>query len=257
MVMKGPPWAHLPSVVVLAVIAAASASAQTADLRGVVRDSVGAPIKDADIGILARHVIARTDGQGRFRLRRLPIGEYELSARRLGYQPVRTNVRIVESDSNSLVIVLHARPLALEGVEVSERAVNQLRNIEDFHRRRIQGLGQFVTREEFPQVSSVADMLRIIPGLRFVNIGAGQWGIRLPATNLYEQHCEPTIWVDGQTARDIEIDDIPVTDIEGIEVYSGPSTTPQRFAPSISRGSCGTIVVWTRPPTPKQRPRKL
>ena len=234
----------------------AAATAQQGIIRGVVRDSLGAPIKDADVGILARHVVARTNGDGRFILRRLPVGEYEISARRLGYQPMRTTVRVVETGMDSVRIVLHARPVQLEGVESSERAISQLRNIEDFHRRRLQGLGQYVTREDFPQVSSVADMLRIIPGLRFVNIGAGQWGIRLPATNLYEQHCEPTIWVDGQTARDIEIDDIPVTDIEGIEVYSGPSTTPQRFAPSVSRGSCGTIVVWTRPPQPKPRPTK-
>jgi hypothetical protein len=57
--------------------------------------------------------------------------------------------------------------------------------------------------------------------------------------------CVPLIWVDGQAAPGLEIDDILATDIHAIELYKGASTTPGQF---VTNGSaqCGTVVVWTR-----------
>ena len=37
-----------------------------------------------------------------------------------------------------------------------------------------------------------------------------------------KRQCTPAIWLDGQEVRDMELDNIPVTDIEGMELYSGP-----------------------------------
>ena len=56
------------------------------------------------------------------------------------------------------------------------------------------------------------------------------------------------IWLDGQEVRDMELDNIPVNDIEGMEIYSGPSTTPMQFSHGWSRTDCGAIVIWTRIP---------
>ena len=39
----------------------------------------------------------------------------------------------------------------------------------------------------------------------------------------------------------------PPGDIEGIELYSGPSSTPMQFASSDGK-TCGTVVIWSRPP---------
>jgi hypothetical protein len=55
------------------------------------------------------------------------------------------------------------------------------------------------------------------------------------------------IWIDGQRAPGMEIDEIPLNDIEGIELYNGPSTTPAEFW-QANGSQCGTIVVWTRLP---------
>ena len=46
----------------------------------------------------------------------------------------------------------------------------------------------------------------------------------------------------------MELDNIPVNDIEGMEVYSGPSETPMQFSHHASRMDCGAIVIWTRIP---------
>jgi hypothetical protein len=45
----------------------------------------------------------------------------------------------------------------------------------------------------------------------------------------------------------MEIDEIPLNDIEGIELYNGPSTTPAEFW-QANGSQCGTIVVWSRLP---------
>jgi hypothetical protein len=57
--------------------------------------------------------------------------------------------------------------------------------------------------------------------------------------------CQPTIWVDGQAAPGMEIDEIRAQDIHGIEIYRGASTTPAQFA-KYGTAQCGTIVVWTK-----------
>jgi hypothetical protein len=55
------------------------------------------------------------------------------------------------------------------------------------------------------------------------------------------------IWIDGQKVPGLEIDDIPLRDVEGMELYNGPATTPMQFSQAQSARNCGTIVVWSRP----------
>ena len=59
------------------------------------------------------------------------------------------------------------------------------------------------------------------------------------------------IWLDGQRAPGMELDDIPAVDVEAMELYRGVSTTPSEFAYPPPR--CGTIVVWTRLPGNAER----
>src|SRR4029077_11906643 len=63
------------------------ASAQRRNLAGIVRDSAGAPIPDADVRIPSAHLLTRTDNAGAFLLPRVDPGQTELSIRRLGYAP--------------------------------------------------------------------------------------------------------------------------------------------------------------------------
>jgi hypothetical protein len=219
-------------------------------LRGVVRDSSGAPIKDADVGILARHLLTRTDAEGRFLMRRVPAGEFEVSVRRLGFEPRLLTVNISGQGTDSLHVVLAPRAQLLGGVEISERERRVWLDLEGFYRRRIRGIGQYVTRDEFRNTGTVTDMLRTVPGLQIVQRRGARRGVRFQSTSLTGGDCMPMIWLDGQKAPRMEVDDVPVHDVEGIELYSGPSTTPQQFSPDNTRNTCGTIVIWSRPPAP-------
>jgi hypothetical protein len=53
--------------------------------------------------------------------------------------------------------------------------------------------------------------------------------------------CPMEVWVDGRPTS-LGIDEVEITSVAAIEVYSGPTFTPAIFG----KGRCGVIVIWTR-----------
>lgn len=238
---------HLYSLFVAGAIALSAAApliAQEGVVRGRVTDSAGVAIPDADVAIVEQHALTRTDAQGRFTFSKLPRGEHEISVRRLGYQPA-TIKAVVGDMAYSYDVTMKPQAATIDGVDVTADLKLRL-GIEDFYRRRARGVGGvFFTRGEIANRNAhrTTDVLRNTPGLRVVSSRNGL-GVRFNG----KRQCTPSIWLDGQEVRDMEIDNIPVTDIEGMEVYSGPASTPMQFSHGWSRTDCGTIVIWTRIP---------
>ena len=101
----------------------AQAQASTGVIRGTVRDSAGTPIVGATLS--ARNVAtnftraATTNSQGAYALPLLPLGSYEVTARVIGYAPVRQTgvaVRLGATADVSLVLVRQA--VTLSAVQV-------------------------------------------------------------------------------------------------------------------------------------------
>jgi hypothetical protein len=233
-----------------------NARAQQAALRGIVTDTGGFPIADADIAIAARRQSAKTNSDGRFFFTRMYSGVVEISIRRLGYEPTKARVKLIEGRVEVIDVILVARPAVLEKIDVSDRARQRL-GIEGFHQRRLQGLGTYVSREEIEKrnTASVSAILRTVPGIRFISIrgNSSAQGVRFNNTSIRQRDCMPMIWLDGQAAPGLEVDDIILPDVEGIELYNGPATTPMQFSQQQNANTCGTIVIWSRPP-PSARP---
>lgn len=228
----------------LLLFAAAPAFGQDGTVRGRILDSAGVAIPDADVAIVSAHQLTRSDAQGRFTFSKLARGQYEVSVRHLGFQP--TTVKAVVGDlSYSYDIVMLAQAATIAGVDVT--ADTRLRlGIEDFYRRRARGMGgAFFVRAEIlaRNAHRTTDVLRNTAGLRVVGRG-----VRFTGSGSAPRGCIPTLWLDGQPVDGMEVDNIAVTDIEGIEVYSGPSETPMQFSHRVSHLDCGTIVIWTRIP---------
>ena len=241
-------------VVAALVIAGASAHAQEVVLRGVVLDTTGAPIPNADVGIVALKRLARTDDSGRFVLADIKAGPVQLSVRRLAFEPRKLEV-VAAAGAEPLRITLVRSLALLDGVHITAGEMRRREQVEEFYRRSASGLGTYITRDEIERRASGApsDLLRTVPGIRFVRTATGGRGARFPTTSISRRDCLPMIWIDGQKAPGLEVDDITLTDIEGLEIYSGPSTTPLQFSQSQGANSCGTIVIWSRPPTRRQR----
>jgi hypothetical protein len=228
-------------------------------LRGVVRDKAGKPIADADVGIVTLRRLVKTDEQGRFTLTKLPGGVIEISIRRLGYEPSKVSASVGAMDPDTLVVTLSENVAILEAVNVNKGEVRQREAIEDYYRRVVRGVGQYITRDQIENRwgGNPSDMLRNTPGIRFIKLPSGGRGVRFPATSINMRDCAPMIWIDGQKAPGLEVDDVTLGDIEGIELYKGASTTPMQFSQSLGgTNSCGTIVIWTRPPQYQRYPKR-
>jgi len=235
--------------VTLMAVSAGSAVAQRTTLSGVVRDSSGAPIPEADVSIASAHLLTRTSSTGAFLLSRVDAGQAELSVRRLGYVPRTLQVDVRAAANDTLVVVLVAQALELPGVAVSDQEKRHMLWIEDFYRRRAKGIGgTYYTRDDIDarHVSRLSDVLRDAPGVRFIRVRGGS-GIRFDSPANMRRDCLPQYWVDGQRVPNVELDDFSARDIEGVELYAGPSSTPSQFSQGAVT-TCGTVVIWSRVP---------
>lgn len=243
----------------------------TASVFGTVIDSMlGLPLTAADVVVNGLNV-AVTDSDGAFWLPSLQLlwGSNLLEFRKLGYTPKQAEVWTSTEDAE-LDIEIELMPLALRMPEVvveGDRTTYHYGRMRGFIRRSRTGLGHYITRqnivEEQPLV--VSDLLRSVPGVAVSPTSGGSVVEILRRTTLAGD-CKPTILVDGirlndvkaqemrftdsdgagiRQGRDLNIDDLvdPV-DVEGIEVYTGPATTPAEL--SMLDAGCGVIVIWTR-----------
>ncbi len=102
----------------------AQAQATTGIIRGTVRDSGGAPIVNATVS--ARNVATNftrpvtTNGGGAYAIPLLPLGTYEVTARVLGYAPVRrTGVSVRLGATADISFVLARQAVALTAVQIT------------------------------------------------------------------------------------------------------------------------------------------
>jgi Outer membrane cobalamin receptor protein len=112
---------------------------------------------------------------------------------------------------------------------------------DDFYRRRAQGLGTFLTREDIDAraAEKPEDLLRSVTGIR----------IRYQGMNPFIEflRCDQVnVYIDGALSHDGYRDFFGLSplDIEAIEVYHGLATVPPEFTPHPN--DCAAIVVWTR-----------
>jgi hypothetical protein len=252
--MKITPWWMVVAVCAIGAPYAGRAAAQPArrELVGIVRDTTGVAIEGATVDI--QGATARTNAKGAFQLWTADIDTLTISVRRLGFNPVSAMVAARHRQWDTVVVEMEANPQILAALTVKGAATRRALGLRDFDERRAQGLGIFVTRAEITDrnVFRPSDVLRNKRGVHLVRLANGYYGVRFAAYSSGRRaSCTPDIWIDGQMARGMEIDDVSATDIEGMELYESFSSVPFEFTPrSISAGHCGTIVVWTRVPGP-------
>lgn len=224
--------------------AIAGAHAQTgATIIGSVRDTGGAVIPLARVTVGAARTVS--DSAGRFVLANLPAGPGLLSVRRLGFAPVDTRVNLAASRTDSVEVVLAAVAEHLPGLttdaEAAERAY-----LASFYRRREIGNGFFFNRRQLDsiRVVRVSDVLRRLPGVRLLPDRTGRVQLRMSRSG----NCPPDFWIDGQRAPFLAVDDLPLRDIQALEVYRGASGVPPEFNNRLGNPACGVVVIWTRLP---------
>ena len=110
------------AVLASVLLAGFSRSAQAQNqIRGRVRDENSLPVSFAQVHMTPgdRRVVA--DRNGEFVIGALQTGDYELTIRRIGYEPAHVKVH-VPSDEGWIPIMLQSLPRVLDSVRIRERA---------------------------------------------------------------------------------------------------------------------------------------
>jgi hypothetical protein len=194
-----------------------------------------------------------TDANGRFRFPFLEAKAWKLEVRQLGYAPVTTDIEVRHRDTVSLAITLIPAAVPIAPVRVNDTDISpKLRAVGFERRRKLEAVPsrQFMTREQIERVNpiSLSQLTRRMTG-------------RLPS-NVRGNCDNPTIYVDGALrapppvdppgglfpagmARPLPVDDIPPSQVEGLEIYLGPQQVPREFKAAGSFGVC-VLLIWTR-----------
>ncbi len=202
----------------------------------------GLPIIGASITIptLSRAVIS--DEGGRFLHATLEAGSYVVQVHAVGYIPSARSFDLSAGQIVTHVFELTTVPPVLPEVVVSARNGSVGRRFEDFDRRRASRRGQFLTRAEIESRNAVnlSDLLQTMRGIRTECVG----GFTCEVETVRSAHgCSPAFFVDGRLSTTFG-PSTPVGDIQGIEVYLGPSETPAEYLGPSS--GCGVIGIWTK-----------
>lgn len=258
------------AIVAACLVAPSGGEAQSVVQGRVLDDETGRPVVGAALELLtaAGTPIATTmaDGEGEFRFRGLGPGRYSLRVGRLGYQEAR--IELQTNDTLEIALRLSVAAVALEPLEVRTAmdASSASAAMEGFERRRSGALGgTFLTRDQIARHAggSVIDLIRLVPGIKVSGrIGYGAYIVsnRTGCPPAVYMDAAPVFRPDGRSAlggtgrpRDGIITESGALDalslvhpleLEGIEIYTGPSQVPAVFGGSTAQ--CGVIALWTR-----------
>ena len=201
----------------------------------------GMPIVGASITIpvLSRAVVS--DEGGHFLHSTLEAGSYVVQVHAVGYIPSAKAFDLTTGQSVTHVFQLTTIPPVLPNVVVSGHTGSVGRRFEDFDRRRALKRGQFLTRAEIEgrNALNLSDLLQTMRGIRTECAGF----TCVVETSRSTHGCRPAFFVDGRMSTTFG-PTTPVGDIEGIEVYLGPSEIPAEYLGPDS--GCGAIGIWTK-----------
>jgi hypothetical protein len=234
-------------------IPAAKGAGGTID--GVVSDTNLTPLHAAFVSIVGTPIRVGTGPNGRFRITKVQPGQYLLIVKRVGFRPTSGVIDVPASDTLRLAYTLEPLAQTLPTVTVAEKPFSIRMN--EFLARRKAGFGEFMTQEEIEAKNTVyaTELLR---SFRSIDVSPNrasvmtQWYAlsRREGANPSLGACPMTVFLDNvplQTPFNLDLLPSP-KDLGGIEVYSGPSTTPPQYK-GFDR-SCGVILVWTRDGSP-------
>lgn len=230
-------------------VAALPAQAPSATIRGVVL-LMGArtPIEGARITLIGTEYSRTTDAKGAFQFSEVRPGKYVIQAAAIGYSTMAAPIELKEAQQLELEFEAEA-----ESVELPEITVEAEGNHghADFNRRRVEGRGRYLTREDIERRNpgTLPDVFRAVAGVRVDCRNLMVCSVRMARA----ARCNPAFFMDGVPTDPAVVYLTPVGEIEGIEIYNGPSETPPELESYQAR--CGVIVLWTKSPPPR-RPKK-
>ncbi len=228
-----------------------AAQARLGRIKGVILETQRrTPIEGARISLVGTERSTTTDARGEFTFDELEPGRYVIQAAAIGYAVLNSPLILKERETLEVEFEADAEAVRLPELSVEEKATPN--GPMDWIRRKAEGRGRYITKEDLEahHTATVPDALRSVAGVR-IECRANLVCVARMARSA--RNCGPAYFMDGIPTDPAALWLTPVQEIEGIEVYSGPSETPPELEGIHSR--CGVIVLWTRSPPPR-RPKE-
>ncbi len=169
-----------------------------------------------------------TNDKGFFEVRISETGAIPVTFEMLGRATIVDTVQTQAEEGLFLRVAMPVEALELEPLTVTAVSRRRLAYLETITRRVAMGFGSFITAGElrdrgYPSLDAV---LRAYPRMRPTSLSG----------------CSIIYYQDGMKVSSLA--GIHGMDIELIEVYRGPASTPPEYIDSDSQ--CGVIAVWTK-----------
>jgi hypothetical protein len=244
----------LSLMIVSSLLVAGSAAAQGAPARLQVRarDAGGMPVSGAEIRVSGVERVARTDSTGGAVVEGIPVGSQWVDIFREGFGPERVAIDFTPAANVEMDVDLTPIPVRLSELIVTARNQSRtLRNV-GFYERQRKGLGSFVDAERLEELKHQPDLYLALQHLRgfVVSHNPASHNLVIRSTRgavSLQRGCVPDVLVDGFAMDMGYLSSLMPAQIEGIEAYAGPGTTPAKLVSGRMNGAvCGTIAIWLK-----------
>jgi hypothetical protein len=236
----------------LTLVNAGLLQAQTGGVvAGVVTDSTGNPIVQADVVLRPTRQRTRTDSTGAFSIGGVANGSYSVSARKIGYTPDLYDVKISSGGTVRVKLILALNPL--DTVRVTATRECPLYSLSGFFCRRRSAGGMFL---DYPDIDDrgalyTADLFRDIPGFRVSLASTGRGGVMPYPERMKIGACLVYI-VDGHAAETWRAVPQYTRELTAMEIYSPPDTIPAELKritiwnnSHVRTNNCTVVAFWT------------
>jgi len=216
------------------------------EIRGtVVRASDRQPVNGAKVSLDGTEHALVTDQKGKFKFPKVAAGQYIIRAEVEGFPVATSTLLLAKGDRLDVEFQVGATDaVTLPELKAEAPAAARVSPIVEFNRRATTGNGRYITRDyiEKRHPATMMDLLRSIPGVR-VECPRTERVCRLRMSRA-PRNCGPAFFLDGIPADATVFYLQSPNDVEGVEVYSGPSETPPEL--EGIRSGCGAVAIWMR-----------
>jgi hypothetical protein len=241
-------------------------------IEGVVTQDQGGALQNVDVTVAGQPgARGLTNAQGRFTISGVEPGSHQVRFAHLGYVERTATLVVHPARVTQVDASLSTDVIELQPIQVVVRSDYLERN--GFYRRERSrtGGGRFFDSQDIEEIGAteLSDVLRRVPGLRISRSGFStvaqsrrsiSWGLDTNfdpnGQGIFRQGvtrrsagtgrppCVLAVYLDGVPTFDSDLDWIPVSQIQAVEVYSGGIGAPIMF--TVGGATCGAVAVWTR-----------
>jgi len=207
---------------------------------GIVTTVNGEPFGAARVSMPGLREV-RTDVEGRFLLRDVPLGTQQIEALSVGVAPVTATVDVMPHDTTRVALQF-GRPIVLKGMRVTATPGVHVM-AQEFDVRRKGATGYILDSTSIVRYPDFINVFNDVPGIRMSRrLGS----VSFTTTSDKGTPCAPTILLDGIETSANALSDLQSHEVGGIEVYARPLMVPAELIPPGRPNECGMVVVWTK-----------